>query len=470
VLFAVLLLVVCAGPASAQDDEFGDDTADPIKLFERGQEAHAKRDFERALELYEEAIRLRPDFPEAEYQRAGALASLGRAPQAEAAYRLALTLNPKWSLPHAALGSLLLRAPGREREAEALLRRAVELEPNHLSALAALAELRGRAGDASEAVALWRRATTVRGQDMALWLARARAERAAKDPAAAAQSYERALALDPESGEARLGRAAALVEGGQAERALSDLRSLEEAARTDARLGLDLVNVYGLAGRTGDARRVFEQLPESARSSDEGRLLNAALGARCDETPETVAALAKLVERDPRNAAALACLGSLARTSDPQASLDFYRRANAVEPERSEYAVGFAAALVQLRRFEEAAAILRRVVAVEPDNYAAHANLAASLYGQKLYKEAVLEYKWISRARPELAVAHFFLGSAHDNLGEYEDALASYEAFLARADPQTNQLEIDKVKLRLPTLRNQIKRGEGVRQQRKAQR
>ena len=47
--FAALLLVACAGTTAAQDDELGDDAADPIKLFDRGQEAHARREFEQAL-------------------------------------------------------------------------------------------------------------------------------------------------------------------------------------------------------------------------------------------------------------------------------------------------------------------------------------------------------------------------------------------------------------------------------------
>ncbi len=68
----------------------------------------------------------------------------------------------------------------------------------------------------------------------------------------------------------------------------------------------------------------------------------------------------------------------------------------------------------------------------------------------------------MARARPELAVVHFFIGSAHDKLGEFTDALAAYETFLARADASANGLEIGKVNLRLPSLRNQIKRGEGV--------
>jgi hypothetical protein len=65
-------------------------------------------------------------------------------------------------------------------------------------------------------------------------------------------------------------------------------------------------------------------------------------------------------------------------------------------------------------------------------------------------------------AKPEIVVAHYFIATAHDYLGEYPQALASYEKFLAEANAATNQLEIDKVKLRLPSLRRQIQLGEGV--------
>ena len=51
----------------------------------------------------------------------------------------------------------------------------------------------------------------------------------------------------------------------------------------------------------------------------------------------------------------------------------------------------------------------------------------------------------------------------------YEEALAEYETFLARADTGVNQLEIEKVNLRLPLLRSQIKRGEGVKKDKRAQ-
>jgi tetratricopeptide (TPR) repeat protein len=64
--------------------------------------------------------------------------------------------------------------------------------------------------------------------------------------------------------------------------------------------------------------------------------------------------------------------------------------------------------------------------------------------------------------KPDLFVADFFIAISYDNLGQYEDALKYYEEFLAKANPTENELEIEKVKLRLPSLRNQIKRGAGA--------
>ena len=467
------LVLACAHVASAQEtDEFGDTAADPVKLFNRAQEAHAKKEFERALELYEEALQLRPDFPEAEFQKAGALIALKRLPEAEKSYRRAIELRPTWALPPAALGLLLVRTQGREREAEPLLRRALELDAKTLTAAVALAELRTRAGDTAEAVTLWRRAAELKPNDASLWVSLARAQVAAKDTAGALKSFEQASVQEPGNVEAPLGRIDLYLAAGDAERARAVIRELETQtkAASDWRLAVAVANRYGLAGQKEEARRVYESLPDEAKNSDDGRKLLAALtDAPCEDTPESRAALERLIASDPKNAGALACLGLLTRTTDPASAADFYRRAAEAEPQSVDHAVGYASALVQLRRFPEAATILQRVLRVAPDKYEAHANLAAALYEMKLYNQAVVEYKWISRARPELSVVHFFIATAHDRLGEYEAALAAYETFLARADARVNQLEIEKVNLRLPSLRNQIKRGEGVKKDKRAQ-
>src|SRR5215208_1296802 len=163
VALAFAFALVCARGAAAQDrDEFDETAADPVKLFNRAQEAHAKKDYERALELYEEALQIKPEFPEAEFQKAAALVALSRTPEAEKSYRRAMELRRTWALPPAALGLMLVRTPGREKEAEPLLRRALELDAKNLTATVALAELHTRTGAAAQSVTYWRRAAELK--------------------------------------------------------------------------------------------------------------------------------------------------------------------------------------------------------------------------------------------------------------------------------------------------------------------
>ena len=48
-----------------------------IELFNNGQDEHGKGNFAKAIELYEQAIKLLPEFAEAEYQKGNAYLSIG---------------------------------------------------------------------------------------------------------------------------------------------------------------------------------------------------------------------------------------------------------------------------------------------------------------------------------------------------------------------------------------------------------
>ncbi len=478
VLTAVLIMLSCYSLTVAQtEDAFGDGSADPVKLFERGQNAHAHGDLLKALEFYDEAIKVKPEFPEAEFQRGNALVGLGRLPEAESSFLRAIELRKDWSLPYSALGALLVRL-NRDSDAEPALRQAIKLEPKNNVALRMLADVRLRAGDAKEAVELARRATSDADAPASAWLLRAMAERASGDNLKAIVSLDHVLEMDPSSLSALLERAELRIAGGDNERALADLKTAEALIKgikddksNSARLAAD----YQLAGRSDEAHRVATAagLNQQVETTPAG-------GPKVVGTPEeieaansddpTVArkALETLLEKNPVNAMLLARLGATYRTADPNRSLDYYKRAAAIERSNVDYATGYSAALVQARRYGEAAAILRRVVAAAPNSYAAHANLATALYELKQFAAALDEYAWLLKSKPDLTVAHYFIATAHDYLGEYPQALSSYESFLAQADMKTNQLEIEKVKLRLPSLRRQIQLGQGAK--RKAER
>lgn len=468
---AILLLLGCSNLTTAQtEDAFGDAGADPVKLFERGQNAHAHDDFLKALEFYDEALKVRPEFAEAEFQRGNALVALRRFVEAESGFRRAIEIRKDWSLPYSALGALLVRL-NRDSEAESCLRQAVRFDPQNNLALRMLADVRLRAGDAKEALDLARRATNDKEVPLSTWLLRALAERATNDNVAALNSLNHVLQVDPLNLSALMERAEIQIATGDRENAIADLKTVEPLIKGEKAGATRLAADYELAGKPEEARRVAEAagLTRSGEGTAKGvpkvvgtpEEIEAANGA---DPIAARKALETLLGKNPENPMLMAHLGASYRTTDPSRSLSYYKSATEIEPANPDYATGYSAALVQARRFAEAAAVLRKVLAVAPNNYAAHANLATSLYELKQFAPALGEYEWLLKAKPDLTVAYYFIATAHDYLEEYGHALAAYESFLARADVKANQLEIEKVKLRLPSLRRQIQLGQGVKQ------
>ena len=461
-LIIVLCPILFSVPGAAAQTNVGQD--DPVKLFERGQDAHAKSDFKTAIEFYDAAIRLKPEFPEAEFQRALALLFSNRKDEALKGFNRAVELRPDWAFAYARFGSQLSTYLNDPRNGEPILRKAIELEPDNEEALVALADVRAAAGDRNEALVLSRRATSSKQATAATWRKRAFIEVGAGDPVAALASLDRALTLEPDNLGAIDQRAKLLLDLGDKARAIEDIRVLDKAGQGSSLAGaLELAQMYERAGRNEDALRVLDALPEKDHNAAEAVTLRAELTGGDGSTAEERAALEQLLEREPKNATLLARLGAAYRRIDPLKSQDYYYRASQLEPNNAKFAIGYAAALIQSRRFPEAITILRRVLSKAPDEYTAHTNLALALFESKDFRGAILEYEWIASARPDLVVTYFFLAIAHDNLQEYPEALAAYEKFLARANPASNQLEIDKVNLRLPVLRDQIKRGQGKR-------
>ena len=93
-------------------------------------------------------------------------------------------------------------------------------------------------------------------------------------------------------------------------------------------------------------------------------------------------------------------------------------------------------------------------------------NMGTALFELDDFPNAAREFLWIldhqSRRgdQKRTAITLYFLGICFDKVGDYEQALKAYGQFMALASPE-NQLEIEKIKLRLPSLQRQIKQGQG---------
>lgn len=454
-LSVILLFTV---PAGAQEPAEEDD---PVKLFQQGQDAHEKGDLKKALELYDQALELAPEFPEAEFQKGNALVSLDRLAEAETSFRRANELRADWTPPMASLGALLVKLD-RFPEAEKILLQAVKLDGQNFPALSALTDLYLKAKAPPEKLKeLLTQLQTLSAKmrpPVSVWVSRAALERALGDKATARTSAGKALAIDPKN-------ISALQERGEAALALGDFTAAQNDAETILKIApnspggkLLAVRAQSAAGNLDDALKALDAFDEKLKQSPEYTELRKAILAARSDSGANLAELEKLLAQDEKNADVLARLCVASRRVDPAKALDYCRRAAELEPANPNHAIGYAAALVQSKQFAPAVQILQRVISAAPDNFTAHANLGTALFELKRYPEAIAEFEWLLEKKPDLTAGYYFLGIAYDLTQKYPQAMINYKKFLSLADSSYNKTQIEDVNLRLPILAKQIEK------------
>jgi tetratricopeptide (TPR) repeat protein len=455
IIFSMLFGSSAVSNCPAQETAEPDDA---VAVFNQGQDAHEKGDLKGAVEFYRKALKIIPEFPEAEYQLGIAYLALNQTENAESAFRRAVGLREDWSLPMASLGAILVQK-NEYAEAEKILTKAVEIDEMNSPAFVALTDLRLKTKAAPEILkqllVKLQLLTSKANPTASAWSARAALERNLGDKASAKASLNRSLSIEPNNKPALAERVELALSENDLAGALEFAKNFNKIAPDSDNSKFLLAKVYAENGQPEEALKILDSIsnPTSEVTALRGRI--------AANSSASVADLEKELDKDAKNASVLGRLCSLLRTENPIKALDYCRRAYEAEPSDLNYVIGFGAALVQAKQFESAITIFRKIISIAPDNYTARANLAISLFQLKRYREAKTEYRWLADRQPDLAITYYFLGIIHDQLTEYLDAMANYQQFLKLAEAEKNRLEIEKVNLRLPSLRKQIKEKKG---------
>jgi len=456
-LTALLLSFAFAINANAQSDPPAT-TEDAITIFNNGQDEHAKGNYIKAIELYEKALTIVPEFAEAAYQSGNAYLSLSKPAEAEKAFRRAVEIRGEWTLALAALGTVLERR-GEYKEAALLLNKAIVLDDMCFPAYAGLVEMRLRTGAGPsvlrpllDKIRVFSSKAVVTS---AVFSTQAGLENALDDLSSAKKSVSRALAADPNNKAAHYLKAEIALKEKDLILAEETVKAIEKLDTGSEPAIVIRARLAFANGRTDDAAAMLSKIASPTR---ETTALAEKLALAKEQSTDV---LEKALEKDPSNAMVLGRLCAAYRVSGPDKALDFCRRALEAEPKNIDHAIGYGAALLQAKRYDEAVVVLRRLSEASPDNSTIHANLGTALFQLKRYQEAKAEYQWLTNREPAPPIAYYFLAICYDQLGEYMDAGANYNLFLKAADASKNQLEIDKVKLRLPSLEKDIKQSRG---------
>jgi Flp pilus assembly protein TadD len=338
----------------------GEQPADFWINFELAKTFHQRKSPElaQAVRFNQAALALRPQSPGVHTNLGIAMHNQGKEADAEAAFRKAIQLNSDYALAHYNLGVVLV-AQGKQLEAEAAYRTAIQLKPDYPEAHNNLGSVLVDQGKLPEAEAACRKA----------------------------------IQLKPDLVQAHSNLGIALA--GQAK-----LAEAEAALRKAIQLKLDYPEAY----------------------YDLGIVL-------CDQKKlvEAEAAYRTAIQLKPDHAEAHSNLGVVLVAQGKLAEAEAAcRRAIQLKPDLAQAHSILGNALAEQGKVAEAEVAHRKAVQLKPDHAEAHSNLGMTLLRQGKPAEAEAAFRQAIQLKPDYADAHCSLGNALQDQGKLGEAEAAY--------------------------------------------
>lgn len=384
--------------------------------------------FDLAIHLIGEAIRVNGRVPDYHVNLGNALFSARRLPEAEAAYRRALALNS--DIPEALFGlGNTLAQTGRLDEALASQERALALRPGFVEALANMAGVLNRLGRPAEAVEKLRRAVAERPGEANLHADLGRALLATDRAVEADVSVCRALRLAPASVPVLVAASDVIRARGRIGEAMELAACAVELAPNYPPAVLILARQLRAMGRNELAAETYLRLAgiESAGVAHLFEAANAMNEMR--RLSEAVALYQTLLSREHDHSEVWNNLGNALREQgELERAAECYETAEKLSPDDPIVMANRAALLGSLGRVAEAEALSRRVVDLSPGAAIPLSNLGQALYAQGRMDEAQEQFDAAGAADPDNDDIRFHRGIVRLMRGDFAEGWALYEA------------------------------------------
>jgi tetratricopeptide (TPR) repeat protein len=368
--------------------------------------------------------------PEAQAERA----------EQDATAKLASNANDTEALNARAYARMSL---GRYKEASEDLRRAVALKPASADYQASLGYTLWKLGRHAEAIEAERAAIKLDDKNFTAHyqLGRFLLFNAAGDKqqlTEAAKRLRRAIDLDPRHNEVRFDLLTAYRSLGDGAQAFAQLKLLEDARPTDARVTyIDAL----LASDRGDLNAAISGFREALRQDPTlyGALQDLGLAfIKLGRWNDAIEAFSELARRQPDSVevAYFYALSLYNAGRVPEAEREA-RRALRLDAGTSAAHTLLGIILASRGGSDaEAAESLSQATALDPASFDAHFYLGRVQYALRDYQAAAKALRSAVALNPRHAEARFFLGTALESAGESEAALVEYQE-LAKIDPQS---------------------------------
>jgi tetratricopeptide (TPR) repeat protein len=409
----------------------------------RGQALLAKGDPNAAKDFIDVA-RMNPKLELAQYLLARAYAQSGRVPDAQAAYREAIRINPEFKQAKTELALLSGQKPDQGELLKEIeqLRAAVKATPKDLAARERLARRLLASGQVKPAQEELKAVLEIAPAhpDANLLMGSIAAQEGRPDDAA---NYARAvLRTNPSHVDANLFMAAYLLQGGRGEEAVRHLEAalLVNPNRSDVKFRLGVV--YVQQRRLADALRLARELQKSEPKSPAGLLLMGTVSGAQQKPQEAIEAFNSALKLKGDLADAYRGLGqAYQQLNQADRAAEAYQRAVGLNGKDVASLNNLAWLLSEVRKKpDEALPLATKAEQLAPKSAEVLDTLGWIQYRRGAFPEAEKALLRAAERAPGNGTIQYHLGMTYARLGKKQDAVSTLKR-AAQLDPKLGEAE-----------------------------
>ena len=398
--------------------------------YYRGVAKFMQRDYRGAIADCDRATELKPDYVVAYYNRGGVKSALGDERGAREDYDRAIELDPDNAVAYTLRGGAR-SALGDHDGAIADCDRAIELTPDYAHAYISRGDAKSNLGDERGAIADYDKAIELQPDYAHAYFLRGVAKRSLDDHDSAIADYDRGIELNPNYALAYFLRGDAKSMLGDHEGAIADYDRAIELNPDDEEAyynrGLAKHKLGDLRGAKADYDRAIELNPEDAESYTNRGSAKRRLG----DYRGTIADSSRAIALKPENAAAYGNRGRAKyKLGDYDGAVADYSRAISLTPDYVDAYYNRGIAKSKLGDHDGAIADYDRAIELKPDYVDAYFLRGVAKYELEDYKGAIADYGRAIELKPDYVDTYTNRGIAKYKLGDYYSAIADYSRII----------------------------------------
>jgi len=355
-----------------------------------------------AIDCWQQALRLDPNFAKAHNNLGFAYTKQGRLDEAIGEFKEALKLNPNDAVAHNNLG-VAYKDQGRLDEAIGESQEALRLNPNY-------AEAHNNLGIAY--AKQWRHDEAIR-------------------------EFREALRLNPNLVEVHNNLGNAYNDQGRHDEAIGEYQEVLRLNPNDAEAHCNLGNAYGDLGRHDEAIGEYQEALRLDLNLAEAHYNLGLAYYERGRHDEAIGEYKEALRLNPSDAQAHYNLGAAyAEQGRLDEAIGEYGEAVRLNPSYAEAHNNLGNAYEDQGRHDEAIGEFQEALRLNPSDDKAHYNLGLVYAKRGRHDEAIGEFREALRLNPNLVEVHYNLGVAYMVQGKFREAIACFKKFIELAPPQ----------------------------------